>query len=405
MPRQESPSYGLRRFVAAVSATLILLIGVGVPVSIVAPVPQARAEVAQQIQQDTGAAAIRLPSFGSSAVGVVGMSGVLAKRGPQAPRQMASITKVITMLVVLEKKPLAVGEDGPTITLGQRDVGYLNQVIADNGSWQPVQPGWKLSQRAAIETTMIPSANNYAESLAVWAYGSVPAFLTAARAFLEEHHLDDTTIVDTNGLSSQDRSTPTDLVDLGRLALANPVLAATVRMATADEPNVGELQNTNELLGTDGIDGLKTGTYDTGANLLFSATRTIGDRSVRIVGVVLGAVDHPTLDARVPAVIDSVVAGFHDLELAKPGQVFATYETRWGGVGRAVAAKEVSRVVWSRAQVVRTASVRDITGGQKGEQVGKVVYTVDGQRVEIPLVLDRDVLAAPVWWRLTHPLR
>jgi serine-type D-Ala-D-Ala carboxypeptidase (penicillin-binding protein 5/6) len=405
VPRGEEPRYGLRRFVAAVSATLILLIGVGVPVSIVAPVPQARAEVAQEQQRATDPAAIRLPSFGSSAVGVVGMPGVLAKRGPQAPRQMASITKVITMLVVLEKKPLAAGEDGPTITLGQRDVGYLNQVIADNGSWQPVQAGWKLSQRAAIETTMIPSANNYAETLAVWAYGSVPSYLEAARAFLKANGLDDTTVVDTNGLSSGDRSTPTDLVDLGRIALANPVLAATVKQATADEPNVGTLENTNQLLGTDGIDGLKTGTYDTGANLLFSATRRIGDRTVRIVGVVLGARDHPTLDARVPAVIDSVVAGFHDLELARPGQVFATYETRWGGVGKAVAAKEVSRVVWSRAQVVRKASVGSITGGRKGERVGEVVYTVDGSRVVVPLVLDRDVLAAPVWWRLTHPLR
>jgi serine-type D-Ala-D-Ala carboxypeptidase (penicillin-binding protein 5/6) len=178
-----------------------------------------------------------------------------------------------------------------------------------------------------------------------------------------------------------------------------------VKQATADEPNVGTLENTNQLLGTDGIDGLKTGTYDTGANLLFSATRRIGDRTVRIVGVVLGARDHPTLDARVPAVIDSVVAGFHDLELARPGQVFATYETRWGGVGKAVAAKEVSRVVWSRAQVVRKASVGSITGGRKGERVGEVVYTVDGSRVVVPLVLDRDVLAAPVWWRLTHPLR
>ncbi|MGT2427030.1 D-alanyl-D-alanine carboxypeptidase family protein [Amnibacterium kyonggiense] len=405
MPRQESPRYGLRRFVAAVSATLILLIGVGVPVSIVAPVPQARAEVAQDVRHVTASAAIRMPPFGSSAVGVVGMPGVLAEHGPQAPRQMASITKVITMLVVLEKRPLAAGEDGPTITLGQRDVGYLEQVVAANGSWQPVQPGWKLSERAAIETTLIPSANNYAESLAVWAYGSVPAFLTAAHAFLKANDLDDTTIVDTNGLSSQDRSTPTDLVDLGRLALANPVLAATVRMATAVEPNVGSIQNTNALLGTDGIDGLKTGTYDTGANLLFSATRRVGDRTLRIVGVVLGARDHPTLDARVPAIVDSVVAGFHDLELAKPGQVFATYETRWGGVGKAVASREVDRVVWSRARVVRTASVHDIAGGRKGQRVGEVVYTVDDQRVVVPLVLDRDVLAAPVWWRLTHPLR
>jgi hypothetical protein len=34
-----------------------------------------------------------------------------------------------------------------------------------------------------------------------------------------------------------------------------------------------------------------------------------------------------------------------------------------------------------------------------------VVYVVNGTRISVPLVLDRDVLAAPIWWRLTHPLR
>jgi hypothetical protein len=49
--------------------------------------------------------------------------------------------------------------------------------------------------------------------------------------------------------------------------------------------------------------------------------------------------------------------------------------------------------------------VRPITGGRKGEPVGSVRYEVDGRTVTVPLVLDRDVLAAPMWWRLTHPIR
>jgi D-alanyl-D-alanine carboxypeptidase (penicillin-binding protein 5/6) len=405
VPDQETPRYGLRRFVAAVSVALILIIGIGVPVSIVAPVPQARAEVSAEEQRITPAAAPVFPSFGSSAIGAVGMDGILAKHGPQAPRQIASITKVVTALVVLEAKPLRDGEAGPTITFGQRDVDFLNGVIADNGSSEPVQAGWKVSERAAIETMLIPSANNYAESLAVWAYGSVPEYLTAARAFLRAHGLDDTTLVDTNGLSAQDRSTPTDLVELGELALANPVVATAVKKSTAEEPNVGLLENTNKLLGTHGVDGLKTGTYDTGANLLFSAKVRVEERTVHLVGVILGAKDHDVLDAHVPPLLTSVRRSLHDLPLAKKGQPFATYMTSWGGVGKAVAAKDVSRLVWGRAEQQRTAAVRSITGGRQGERVGQVTYVVNGRTVVVPLVLDRDVLAAPVWWRLTHPVR
>ena len=269
-----------------------------------------------------------------------------------------------------------------------------------------MQAGWTTSERAAIETMLIPSANNYAESLAIWAYGSVPKYLTAARAFLKAHHLDHTTIVDTNGLSSADTSTPSDLVALGELALQDPVVAAVVAKPSADEPNVGELLNTNKLLGSHGVNGIKTGTFDgVKANLLFSARVTVGARSVELVGVILGAKDHPTLDAHVPALLTSVTKGLHDLTLASKGESFASYRTSWGRVGRAVAAEDVSRLVYGRVTMRRVADVKSITGGLKGEPVGTVDYVVNGKPITIPLVLDRDVLAAPVWWRLTHPIR
>lgn len=406
MPREETARSGLRRLVTGLSVGLILLIGAGVPMAIVAPVPRASAEVAPETRTDSSAAAPVFPSFGSSAIGVVGMDGVLAEHGSQKPRRIASITKVVTALVVLQAKPLAAGEAGPTITFGQKDVGYLDDVLAKGGSWQPVQAGWRTTERAAIETMLIPSANNYADSLAVWAYGSVPKYLVAARAFLKSNGLDDTELVDTNGLGSGDTSTPTDLVDLGRIALENPVVATVVKKRVAVEPHVGELANTNKLLGHHGVDGLKTGTYDTKrANLLFSATRKVDGRTVRLVGVILGAASHDELDARVPALLKSVTTGLHDLPLTTEGQAFATYRTGWGGVGKAVAVRDVRHLVWGRARIQQQATVRPITGGRKGEPVGSVAFLVDGRSVTVPLVLDRDVLAAPVWWRLTHPLR
>lgn len=383
----------------------ILVVGIGVPTAIALPVPAAVAKVSAQELQDTASASPDLPSFGSSGIGAVGMPGLLAHSGPQRPRTIASITKVITALVVLEAKPLRAGEQGPTITFGQRDVQILQQVMADNGSWQAVQPGWKTSERAALETMLIPSANNYAASLAVWAYGSEAAYLKAARAWLAAHGLDRTRIFDPNGLDEDNVSTPEDLVELGRLALADPVVASIVRKPSADEPNVGGVQNTNELLGDDGVDGIKTGTYTTGANLLFSADVTVGKRKVQLVGVILGAKTHPILDARVPALLASVRKGLHDVPLTTKGQSFATYETHWGGVAHAVPQRSESMLVWSRVRVERTADVKGITGGLKGERVGTVTYSVGSQRVSVPLVLDRDVLAAPVWWRLTHPLR
>jgi D-alanyl-D-alanine carboxypeptidase (penicillin-binding protein 5/6) len=307
---------------------------------------------------------------------------------------------------VLEQRPLSGKDQGPSITFTNRDVQILQDVLNAGGSWQAVQPGWKLSERDAIETMLIPSANNYAESLAIWAYGSVPKYLTAARAFLKAHHLDHTTLVDTNGLDSGDRSTPADLVTLGKLALAQPAIASTVRMQSATEPQIGQITNTNELLGTAGIDGIKTGTTDqAGACLLFSAKVDLGTRSVEVVGVILGARTHSQLDATVPGLLASVRKGLHDVPLADRNQVFATYHTKWGGIAKAVAGRAVSMLVWGRTSVVRVADVQPIRGGKKGEPVGRVTYRVGTRIMTVPLVLDRSVLAAPVWWRLTHPLR
>ena len=207
MPNDETPNHRLRRLVVAVLTAFILVVVIGVPVAILAPVPKAEATVPTAGPTTTSAGHAVFPSFGDGAVGAVGLPGILARSGA-SPHSIASITKVVTMLVVLERKPLSGTQEGPSITFTQRDVQFYQDVIAVNGSSAPVQAGWKLTERQAIETTMLPSANNYAESLAVWAYGSVPKYLTAARAFLKAHALTHTTLVDTNGLDAGDRSTP-----------------------------------------------------------------------------------------------------------------------------------------------------------------------------------------------------
>jgi serine-type D-Ala-D-Ala carboxypeptidase (penicillin-binding protein 5/6) len=407
VPKDDSPNYPARRFFVGLLSIFILLVTIGVPTAILAPVPVARATMLEPAAATTTAADPRFPSFGHAAIGAVGLPGLLASHGSQEQRPIASITKVVTALVVLERKPLDGAKDqGPTITFGEKDVTILQDVLNQQGSWQAVQSGWKLSERQSLETMLIPSANNYAESLAIWAYGSVPKYLTAARAFLKAHGLTHTTLVDTNGLDSGDRSTPGDLVALGKLAIANPVLASIVRMRSATEPNIGSFENTNELLGTYGVNGLKTGTTDeAGACLLFAAKVKVGERSVELVGVILGATTHARLDATVPALLTSVRNGLHDVRLADRQQAFGTYHTKWGGIAKAVAARDAHMLVWGRTPVQRVADASPIRGGEKGERVGQVTYRVGSRTVTVPLVLDRSVFAAPIWWRLTHPLR
>lgn len=275
------------------------------------------------------------PEQGAGAIGAIGHDGVLGSSGDQGSVPIASITKMVTALVILEAKPLAADEPGPVITFDDDDVDNYYDAIAENGSVAPVVSGMELTQREALTTMLLPSANNYSVSLAEWAYGSVDDYLGVAAEYLAAHGLTGTVVADTSGLSAESVSTPADLVALGKLVIAHPVLSAIVAMPTAEIPTVGTVTNTNKLLGIDGIDGIKTGTTDeAGACLLFAVDIPVGESTVNLVGVVLGGDTHAELNDTILTLIDSVKPGFQQVTLVEAGAAYGSYSTPWGKPGR-----------------------------------------------------------------------
>ena len=69
------------------------------------------------------APALPWPARGSGAVGVSGL-GLIASSGNEQAIPAASVTKVMTALVILTDKPLEKGATGPTITLADADVQW-----------------------------------------------------------------------------------------------------------------------------------------------------------------------------------------------------------------------------------------------------------------------------------------
>ncbi|WP_210481443.1 D-alanyl-D-alanine carboxypeptidase family protein [Naasia sp. SYSU D00948] len=395
-----------RRRRIAVFGTLAVVAGaaVYVPAAAAAEIPEAVAAISAPAVAPQPAAVPDFPEYGRGAIGAVGFEGVLAASGEQGPFPMASITKVVTALVVLDAKPLAAGEQGPAIEFTQADIEAYNEVLAQNGSLQPVRPGLVLTQRQVLETVLIPSANNYAISLARWAYGSVDGYLAAARAWLDAHGLEDTTVVDTNGLSAGNTSTPADLVELGKLALAQPALAEIVALSASSAPGVGEFASTNKLLGTDGVDGIKTGTTEeAGACLLFSTDVQVGSSTVTLVGVILGAPTHPVLNQAVLALLDSVAPGFHEVTLATAGDEYARYTTEWGESADAVAAESATVLTWSDTPVTASVTTDPVEEAREGTQVGRAEFHVGDRTISVPLTLDETIDAPDLWWRVTNP--
>ncbi len=233
-----------------------------------------------------GAAALAAVPASASAISISGAdeylgegaSGIWSSSGTGDPLPIASITKLITALVILDAVPLASADDpGPTITFSKADHDLYDRYYVQGATIAPMPTGTSMSLHDALATMLIPSASNYAEALSSRIFGSQNAFLGATRDWLSAHGLTGTTITEPTGISPRNTSTTADLLAIGKLAAANPTIAQIVATSSISLPGAGQLHNTNGLLGTSGITGLKTGTLGHGTySLLYTATLVVG---------------------------------------------------------------------------------------------------------------------------------
>lgn len=387
----------------AVVLALLLTGGMYAGNALGAPIPAAQPAVSAPEQVAAPPQSLALPGFGGYAVGAVGFDGLLAASPEQSLMPIASITKIVTALLILEAKPLAPGEEGPGIEYTEADVDLYWQVVAENGSVAPVSAGTTLSERQSLTAMLLASGNNYATSLATWAYGSMEAFLDAARGWLDEHGLENTRLVDSSGISLDNVSTPAELVELGEIALADPTVSELVATQSIDLPVIGTVKNSNKMLGTHGVDGIKTGTTDDAANLLFSADYPVGSQVVTVVGVVLGGENHTVLDEAIAALLDSIAPGFHEVTALEAGQELASYSTAWGDTARARAVEGASVVIWSDTPVDIEVVAAPVTLAASGTEVGTATVRAGPQEIVVALELDAPIEDPGAWWRLSNP--
>ena len=360
------------------------------------------------------AAALAFPSQGAAAISVSGgdaylgptASGIWATSGTGEPRSMASITKLITAMVILEEHPLAdAGDAGPTITFDKADHDLYDKYYVMGATIARMPTGSTMSLRDALATMLIPSASNYAEAVSTWAFGSQGAFLEAARRWLAAHGLTGTTVVEPTGISSRNTSTPADLIALGKLAAADPTIAKIVASPGMSLPGPGGMSNTNTLLGVNGITGLKTGNLGEGSyNLLYSATLDVGAAEpLTVVGVAMGGATRESLNGDVIRTLDSIRAGFHQVPVVSQGLELGSYSTPWGSTARMIVAGDASIFTWSDTPITATMQTTTPKTYEDGEVVGSITYTAGPNTTSVPLEIDGSIIPPTELWRLTHP--
>ncbi len=406
--RARSPRTRLRAAIAAVvtAGLLASVTGAYAAYALALPVPAIAPEVQPRAAISTPAAEVALPGYGAAAIGEQDARGTaLVGNDLDTPRPIASITKVVTALVVLDARPIEGDGPGETITLTAEDEQRVADYRAMTGVVAPAPAGFEIAQRDAIELMLVLSANNYADSLAAWAYGSVDAYVDAAAVWLAENGLDGITIADASGFATESAATPRALLDLARIALADPVTAAATSLPVVDVPGIGRYENRNPVLGLDGITGMKTGTTNAaGSCLLFTAVVEEAGEEVRLVGVVLGGPSGPIVGDDVRALLASARDDYRRIDLAADGEVVARYEAPWGDSAELRVAEDSAAVTWGAATSSSLIPAPRLRAGDPPDAQDMLVQ-LGGEQLRVGLEWSGSIQAPDLAWRLEQPLR
>ncbi len=149
-------------------------------------------------------AALAWPAVGDGAVGIAGMTTAASTT---APVSIASITKVVSSLMVLDRLPLAPGEQGPEFAFTYADsIRYWDYRIA-NQSALDVPVGGVLTEYQLLQGTLLGSANNYIDRLASEIWGPTGSSRPRPRSG-SANGLSGITVVTPSGFDERNVATP-----------------------------------------------------------------------------------------------------------------------------------------------------------------------------------------------------
>jgi len=225
---------------------------------------------------------------------------VLFEQNADEPVAPASITKIMTLLLVIEAL-----EEGK---ISLEDKVVTSELAASMGGSQIwLEPGEEMTVDELLRAVAIASANDASVALAEHVAGSEPAFIERMNKRAAQLGMQNTRFLNCTGLDEEGHvTTARDVAIVSRELISHPMIIeySTIWM---DELRNGETQlvNTNKLVRFyPGATGLKTGTTSIAGSCL-SATATRDGLS--LVAVVMGA---PNSDSRFAAARGLLDYGF-----------------------------------------------------------------------------------------------
>ena len=229
------------------------------------------------------------PRHGSAAIAIPELC--VAAASPNQPIvPIASLTKMMTVWVVLHQLPLTYSQRGPCRTVSAHDVALYNYDVDSGQSNARIVLNEHICEGTLLRGLLVHSAGDYSELLQSMLGWSQSTFVRVMNRDARSLGLTKTRYVDLTGIAPGDRSTATDQASLAvDLMINEPIVDSIVQLTHVVLPFAGDVISYTPLVGTNGVVGVKSGFTDPAGGCDVMAVRVnIGKVTFLTYAVVLG---------------------------------------------------------------------------------------------------------------------
>lgn len=312
-----------------------------------------------------------------------GVSGeVLARSHDREHLPIASITKLMTVLVALEHARL---DDVVTVSTRAAEVGESSIFLRKDE---------RLTVRDLVEAALIQSANDAAVALAEHVGGSQSAFVAMMNEEAQKLGLSDTQFANPDGFDAPGNySSARDVTRLARIAMKNPVIRDVVGHDSATITGGRTLTTWNDLLDTyPGVFGVKTG-HTAGAG--WSEVAAARSNGVTIYATLLGGQTRDGRNADLAALLTWGITRYRTVHVISSERVYATATAPYGRRQLLlVPSGEETRIVRVDRSLVERVVAPSVVSlpVKEGQRLGEVrVYAGARLIASRPLVASRSI--------------
>ncbi|AIE60613.1 D-alanyl-D-alanine carboxypeptidase family protein [Bacillus methanolicus] len=328
---------------------------------------------------------------------------VLYEKNMQEKLPPASMTKIMTMLLIME----AIDEGKLKMDEKIRTSEYAASM---GGSQIFLEPGEEMTTEQMLKGIAIASGNDASVAMAERIAGSEEAFVDMMNKKVKELGLKNTKFQNATGLPAKDQySTAYDMAMMAKELLKyDKITKFTGTYEGYLRENTDRkfwLVNTNKLVRFyPGVDGLKTGFTN---EAKYCLTATAEKNGMRVIAVVFGAPTSKERNAQITKLLDYAFSQYETHPMYKRKHVMGKAKVSKGSMKtvEAVTSEPIS-ILTKKGENMKSVKKeivinKNIKAPVKvGDEIGSIKLIKDGKvLVESPLVANKNVEKA-TWWQL-----